>query len=293
MMVPGLLRLRDRFDALLLDLDGTLLNRAGRLTKRTVRAVRALAHHGFQITICTGRSLAGTLPAYRELDLGGVLVSYNGHWIGVPGEEPWHVLPIPDETVGCIQIAEEHAQFTFRHHDERKYTLLSSHPDHLQVLSWYESTFATHNPADLPTSGLMRVSLFADGYDDAEIAWTAMSSDAQTALHREVFPLSLFPGYDGSSLVLLELQKRSRGKAEAYGYLHQVHKIPPLRTIAIGDHRNDLTMLETAGYAIVPANAAPEARQLADLVIGHHDKDGVAAWVEAGAPLDPELWLAS
>lgn len=287
------MRLRDRFDAILFDLDGTLLNRGGQITRRTVRAVRAMAHHGFTVMICTGRSLVGTLPAYRALDLGGPLVTYNGHWIGVPGEEPWHVLRIPDDTLPCIEVAERHAHFAFRHQDERKYTLLSSHPEHLRILSWYENTHATHDPQDLPRDSLMRVSLFTEGHELAETAWAAMNAQSQEALHREVFPLSLFPDYAGSSLVLCEVQGRSRGKAEALFYLHQVHGIPPLRTIAVGDHVNDISMLETAGYAIVPANAAEAVRPLADLVIGHHDQDGVAAWIEAGAPLDPELWLAS
>lgn len=291
MMVPGLLRLRDRFDAVLLDLDGTLLNRRGKLTVRTVRAVRALAHHGFRVMICTGRSVAGTLPAYRELDLGGPMVSYNGHWIGTPGDEPWQVLQIPDETVACIHSAEQHAHFSFRHQDERKFTLLSSHPDHLRILAWYEHTFATHDPRDLPVDGLMRVSMFLDGGDVPDRAWSAMTPSSREVLHREVFPLSLFPDYEGSELVLLELGRKSRGKAEAYEFLQETYGIPASRTIAIGDHLNDVTMLTTAGFAIVPANGADKVRPLADLVIGHHDMDGVAQWIEAGAPLDPELWM--
>lgn len=258
---------------------------------RTVRAVRALAHHGFRVMICTGRSVAGTLPAYRHLDLGGPMVSYNGHWIGTPGEEPWHVLRIPDDTVSCIALAEAQAHFTFRHQDERKFTLLSAHPEHLRILAWYENTFATHDPQDLPLDRLMRVSMFLDGGEMPDRAWSAMSAESQRLLHREVFPLSLFPDYEGSELVLLELQRKSRGKAEAFDFLQEVYGIPPARTIAIGDHLNDVTMLETAGFAITPANGAPQVRPLADLVVGHHDMDGVAQWIEAGAPLDPELWI--
>lgn len=285
-MVPGLLRLRDRFDAVLLDLDGTLLPRAGHIRPRTIRAVRALAHHGFEVVICTGRSVAGTVPTYEALDLGGAIVSYNGHWIGVPGDEPWHILRIPDDTIDCVARVETHAEFVFRHHDELKYTLRTDHPEHVDVLSWYENTIVLDEIEALPSAELMRVSMFFADAARIDRAWASMTASAQATLHREVFPLSLFPNYGGSDLMLLELQGKSRGKAEAFAWLQAEHGIPPSRTIAIGDHLNDWSMLETAGFAVVPDNADSRVRPLADLVIGHHDDDGIAAWIEAGAPLD-------
>jgi len=58
--------------------------------------------------------------------------------------------------------------------------------------------------------------------------------------------------------------------------------IAPEATVAIGDGENDVPMLRAAGLAVVPANAVPEARTVAKLVLRG----------EAGAAL-PELlaWL--
>ena len=36
---------------------------------------------------------------------------------------------------------------------------------------------------------------------------------------------------------------------------------------------------------VVMGNGVPEAKALADLVIGRHDEDGLATWVEVGCPL--------
>ncbi len=80
------------------------------------------------------------------------------------------------------------------------------------------------------------------------------------------------------------MQGDSRGKAETFTYLERHHGISAERTIAIGDHMNDLTMLAGAGLAVVPASGVAEARARAHVLIGHHARDAVAEWVEQGAP---------
>ncbi len=285
-MVPGLKRLRRHFDAILFDLDGTLLDGRGMLNERTIDAVGALVEAGFLVIPCTGRSFGGTVPTYKALGLDGPLVSYNGNWIGKPDEPPMRHIPIPDDSVPHIAAMEESAHFTFRHFDERKYTLLSSHPEHLRVAAWYENVTATHEPSELPESNLMRASLFVDGELAADELFASLPDHAREHLHQEVFPLSLFPYYEDSKLALCELQGKSRGKAEVYEVLSETFGIPARRVAAFGDHRNDKSMLAGAGLAVVPSNAAPEVRPLADMVIGHHADDAVAKWVEAGAPTD-------
>ncbi|HEX6887715.1 MAG TPA: HAD hydrolase family protein [Candidatus Nanopelagicales bacterium] len=49
---------------------------------------------------------------------------------------------------------------------------------------------------------------------------------------------------------------------------------------AIGDGPNDAPMLAFAGVAIVPANASPQARAMADLVVPSNDQDAVARALE-------------
>ncbi len=285
MIVPGLARLRDRFDAILLDLDGTLLDGQGLLTPRTRAAVALLEEAGVMPVLCTGRSVTGTSPIHRELGLQRPFVAYNGHWIGRPGEEPWHAIQIPDEQQPAIHQIEARSSFSFRHSAERKISLLSDHPEHLRVAAWYQNVTLLQVRDELPDRDLMRVSAFFHSADDElDTAWATLDESAMAALHKEVFPLSLFPSYEDSDLVLCEIQAQSRGKAEAFGWLEAEHGILPARTIAVGDHSNDRTMLAGAGLSVCPANASPTVRHLADMFIGHHAEEGFAAWVESGAP---------
>jgi hypothetical protein len=288
-MVHGLDLLRDRFDAVLFDLDGTLLDGSAQLTARTVAAVRRLVDHGFTVLLCTGRSVAGTRPHRETLGLDTPMVTYNGSWIGSGDGPPEHHILIPDVHVEGLAAAELAAGFFFRHHAEVKYTVMTDHPDHGPVAQWYSNVVHAGAHHELPARDLIRISMF---YDERDLpieevhasVWGAVADATRAALRLETFPLRIFPSYEHSTMVLFEVQGHSRGKAEAFEWLASTRGIPASRTIAVGDHGNDLTMLEAAGLAVTPANGVDEARRRAHVVIGHHAEEGVAAWIEQGAP---------
>lgn len=281
---PGLARLRERYDAILIDLDGTLLDRAARLTTRAVAAIRALEEAGLTVLLCTGRSLAGSRRIHKELALATPLVAYNGAWIGPVEGPPLVRDPIPDLHVPHVTDTEARACFSFRHQGEHKFTAEADHAHYPRVRAWYENVIVVPGAAHLPADDLMRVSLFFESRGHVEEAWDALPGGARGALHRETFPLAIFPDFEDSQLVLCEVQKAGRGKAAALDFLAAHHGIDAARTIAVGDQTNDVRLLREAGLAVAMGNAVPEARAVSHLVIGHHAEDGFAGWVEAGAP---------
>lgn len=74
----------------------------------------------------------------------------------------------------------------------------------------------------------------------------------------------------------VEITAAGVDKAVALARLCADRGIPPDEVAAMGDGRNDLAMLAFAGTAIVPANAAPDVRDVADLVAPRNDEDAVA-----------------
>jgi hydroxymethylpyrimidine pyrophosphatase-like HAD family hydrolase len=294
-MVSGLQRLRERFEAILLDLDGTLLDGRSELTPRTVSAIAALEAAGFHVMLCTGRSPAGTIPFYEQLGLKTAIAVYNGSWIGHPDQDPQHYIPIPDVHLEALFATEQHADFSFRHRAGWKYTVMTEHPEHHQVAAWFENVVRADGNQELPTYDILRLSMFFDSdafggqaRDDVsarDLLWQKIPPHAREGLRAEIFPLSMFPQYASSTLHLVEVQGDSKGKAETFEYLERHYGIPAERTIAVGDHYNDLTMLEGAGLAVVPASGIPEARARADVLVGHHARHGVAEWIEQGAPV--------
>ncbi|MGE0192031.1 MAG: HAD-IIB family hydrolase [Planctomycetota bacterium] len=288
----GLGRLRERFDAVLLDMDGTLLDDHGQVTPRTHRAVRQLADAGLMVVLCTGRSPQGVSEVHDDLGLTTPIVAYNGSWIGPAGGAPERLIDLAPERVHDLVPVEARADFGFRHEATTKWTVASDHADHPSVAAWYSNVRFAGGWHEMPLHGLLRLTLFFDlpadhvgGVPPHESAWSELSSEAAALLRRETFPLSLFRPYRHSRLHMLEIQAASRGKAEALVWLAEQHGIAADRAIAIGDHVNDLPMLEAAGLAIAMGNAVPDAKARADLVLASNDEDGIARWIEAGAPL--------
>ena len=275
---------RDRFDALVFDLDGTLLDGKGALSARSKDAVARARDAGYLVVLATGRSLAGTRTIHRELDLDTHACCYNGAWIGPPedGGAPWHYAPIADPLLAHVATVESGARFHFRHHRHKKYTPRIEHADHRRVADWFLNVVEVpEGPGGLPAADLIRVSLFFDGIDASERAWESLPPEAREALHREVFPMAIFPDFEDVGLVLCEVQGRGRGKAEVFRLLDERHGVPASRVVAVGDQQNDVPMLAGAGLAVAMGNAIPAAREAAHLVIGDHRDDGLARWLDA------------
>eukprot|EP01006_Ploeotia_vitrea_P015523 TRINITY_DN44812_c0_g1_i1.p2 TRINITY_DN44812_c0_g1~~TRINITY_DN44812_c0_g1_i1.p2 ORF type:complete len:123 (+),score=22.63 TRINITY_DN44812_c0_g1_i1:558-926(+) len=50
---------------------------------------------------------------------------------------------------------------------------------------------------------------------------------------------------------------------------------------AFGDGRNDLELFDAAGLCVAMENAIPELKEKADCVIGPHDSDAIADFIDA------------
>lgn len=61
-------------------------------------------------------------------------------------------------------------------------------------------------------------------------------------------------------------------------YLRNQHNI--VKTIAIGDDNNDLSMFEEVGYKVAMGNAIDIVKQKADEITLSNDEDGVAVFLE-------------
>ena len=70
-----------KYKLLVLDVDGTLLNEAKEISKRTLAALLKVQHMGVRIVLASGRPTYGLLSIAKTLELGnfgGFIVSYNG-----------------------------------------------------------------------------------------------------------------------------------------------------------------------------------------------------------------------
>ena len=70
-----------KYKLLVLDVDGTLLNDAKEISKRTLASLLKAQQMGVRIALASGRPTYGLMPLAKTLELGhygGFIVSYNG-----------------------------------------------------------------------------------------------------------------------------------------------------------------------------------------------------------------------
>ncbi len=71
------------------DMDGTLLNSAGQVTKASRSALHDLHQRGYWVVLVSGRHPSLMLSYYRQLKLQGPLIGCNGAFIYLPAPATW------------------------------------------------------------------------------------------------------------------------------------------------------------------------------------------------------------
>jgi phosphoglycolate phosphatase (TIGR01487 family) len=74
----------------------------------------------------------------------------------------------------------------------------------------------------------------------------------------------------------IHLQSPGFSKGTAFARLANLMNLTPTDFLAAGDSINDVAMLKSAGIAVVPANASPEAQAAADVIMDKPFGEGTA-----------------
>lgn len=243
-----------------LDVDGTLIDAAERMSVATRSAVRRALAAGAAVVVATGRSLHSTRWVVADLGLTGPTVSSNG-------AVTWHAA-----TGDVAEVVTFDARPALR-------TLTPLVPDAL--LAAEELGVGYRVTGEFPAGELDgRISVVS--HDDLVSApvtrlivrWVAGSSE-------EMIDVVERAGLHGVSYAVgytawLDVMPEGVTKASALEGLRRRLGVPAAATLAIGDGRNDVEMLEWAAHGVAMGDAPEDVRAVADEVTGTVGEDGVA-----------------
>ncbi|WP_374928220.1 HAD family hydrolase [Kytococcus sedentarius] len=249
-----------------LDLDGTTIDYDSVLHPPVRDAVLATSAAGHTVVIATGRTLMATLPLARELELTtGYLVCSNGAVVvrlhpDLPdGHEivekvtfnPAPALALLREHLPGAFVAAEVIGVGHRISEGFPQDLLQGE---LTLASWEElgsepvTRLTFHDPGGTEQE-------FLDAIDDI-------------GLHGVNYSV----GYTA----WLDLAPEGVSKASALEGVRRWLGVEPGDTLAVGDQRNDLEMLDWAARGVAMGQAPAEVIAAADEVTGHVDDHGLA-----------------
>lgn len=273
-----------RYEALILDLDGTLLEDSGKILSRTRSALLRIASQGVHVMIATGRSEQSARPVIEDLGILNPTVIYNGAAIWCPNENRLIAEKnlVPEHLECLLRYAEDEGLLpvvmcagTKRALSPRNETLNYALHDmkNIQIVS--ESEMRIERP--------IRLSLFSDRHHDTKSFANQVREISPIEAYLTWFPLNLLPSHRDSPLQVVDIQPLCEGKKEALLFLQENKGIHPSRCVAIGDAPNDIPMVEAAGLGVAMGNGMDELKVTADRIIGANNTEAIADLID-------ELW---
>ena len=269
------------YDALLIDLDGTLLDGEDNIHPRNLAALTAARERGVQVMVVTGRSRVTAQPVLDELGLGTTAVLFNGAAVYCPVQDRLtEERVLSERALGLLLAhAEETGDLTVLMTATRKVVRADIGADDRRALDGLAGVeFAAEG--DPRPEHVIRVTFLSSRHSSSALLAAEVEAAAGVPLYLTHFPLSVLPRHRESDYQAVDVHAPCRGKAEALRLLRDQHGIPPERVVAVGDATNDIPMIEGAGLGVAMGSGMRELIDVADRVIGHHDTSAIGELVE-------------
>ena len=279
-----------RYDVLVVDLDGTLLCRNGRVSPANCRAMDQARDAGMEIIIATGRALNESRHAIAAIDHRGMVVAAGGSVMceaGTGQTVDRRVLP-RDVVVEASQRLLDHGHKVLVLKDAHAtgYDYLAVGDGEMDPASrwWFEHLnvqvrHIDHMDEDTHPQDSVRAGAVACESRLAPLAKSMRQELGDRCLLQHWSAVTASHAI-GSSTHLLEIFTANVSKWTMIHAHCERNGIDPARVAAIGDGLNDIELIQFSGLGIAMANACPEVAAVADKTTADHDADGVAAAVE-------------
>lgn len=268
-------RRQSTIELVAIDMDGTLLDPAHKLTPRVKQAIAEARALGVHIVLTSGRPVPGLAPFLQELGIEGdddYCIACNGGLVQRIGPRETVVeYPLSfDDFVYCEQVAREIGVHFQALDAQRMYT-----PN--QDISIY--TVADSHLSRMPLS-YRRVADMDPGMSFIKLMMIDEPEVLDAAIARLPAALTERFAVLKSAPFFLEVFDRRAGKGPSLQKLAEHLGIDRDNVMAIGDQENDLTMLQYAGTSVAMGNAIEAVKAVARFETASNSEDGVAQAIE-------------
>lgn len=275
-----------RYDLLVIDLDGTLLDPQGRVSQANREAVRQARDGGLEVIIATGRALVESLTALQAIGHEGLVIAAGGALLNdaVSGRTIYSSV-MPHELVVDVTKAllpHGHKVLLLKDPDVTGYHYLAVGPGELDPASrwWFEtlpvSVRFVHEIAEDPHPGqTVRAGAVADESELAPIARRLEEEIGERCFLQHWAAVTEAQAV-GTRTHVLEVFNPDVNKWTMIARLCRQRGIESDRVAVIGDGLNDVQMVRHAGLGVAMGNADPRVRAVADRITGDSTGGGVA-----------------
>jgi Cof subfamily protein (haloacid dehalogenase superfamily) len=249
-----------------LDVDGTLVDHDGHMTQAVKDASAAVVDAGHEVIIATGRSLGATLPIIEKIGIsrGYAVCSNGGVTLRLDPERPEGY-----EVIDRVTFSPRAALTALREKlPVAKYALEDDQGRFLATERFQDASFGIEAEGvdfqHLLEAKAVRVVVYS--------AESTPEEFAEAIDHIGLHGVTYSVGWTA----WLDIAANGVTKASALENLRRRIDIDPANTVAIGDGRNDIEMLDWAAQGYAMGQAPDEVKAVAHAVTASVFDDGAA-----------------
>ena len=260
------------------DLDGTLLDRKARLTKRSEKIIKGLINEGMLFSVATARSIS-SIDILSRLEMNVPCVQLNGVLIYDFQKRKYiDCEPVDDAAAkDIIKILRyfERMSFVYKLDSDSKINVEFEHLENNVEIEFFNSRkndYKSFRCVEKVTTDC-----------DNRVIYFTMVDEYQRLLpiYEEIKKLPLAEAVlykdNYSNMYFLEIFGSNATKANGVAKIKKI--VGADCVVAFGDNLNDIDMLKTADVGIAVGNCAETVKKYADKIIGNSYEDGVAEYL--------------
>jgi Cof subfamily protein (haloacid dehalogenase superfamily) len=247
-----------------LDLDGTILDLRLNLDPRDVEALGRIIRAGVTVVACTGRPFPGALPWVKKLGLEGPIVCYQGAEVRMlDGTTILDHGVRHDLALEVINFARDRGLHVQAYRDDRLIVERDRPEAH---------EYADHAGMEIHVVGDLDAAM-GPTTPKLVIVSTAQTLEALLPVARKRWEGRL--NVATSTPTYLEFTSIESDKASALAFLCERLGIRQDQSVAVGDGRNDASMIAWAGLGVAVEGSEPEVIAAADRTIPGPGRGGI------------------
>lgn len=260
-----------------IDVDGTLLNRQGKITKRTRDTLVKAHQRGVHIVISTGRMYTDAKYYSNLIGVNSPVIASNGAFIKDKGSDQVIYKNVLGSELSLEVLA------AFRKHQVHPYFCTPQkfyYGNIMFKLVYLGARFMGRRGNTLDLEYVFSWKQWQrvlqreqDNLVKSEIIYRNPASILK--LKQELMQLPQIEIVD-SSKYNIEITRKGVSKGRAVEILAAFYGIKREEVLVIGDSINDLSMIEFAGMGVAMGNALDIVKEGADYITDSNDNEGVA-----------------
>lgn len=280
-----------------IDLDGTLLNSKGLISKENKNAIKKAQEQGIEVILASGRSKDSIKNFATEINSNKYLIAGNGAlaYDMRKNKDIYDKSIKKTDVLKILQICEENSIFYSLHTKSSiltkslNYSPLVYHSENLSkpedkktsinvIPNLYEYVKANNREKylkisiqDADKSIFNNIIKKLKHIKNVDVIEVEHSTKKMLKINDEEMTMQYY---------YTEITRKNINKWSAIKCVSKKLGIKKKYIVAIGDNINDKEMIEHAGFGVVMGNSALAAKHIGDMVVADHNSNGVAEAIE-------------